>query len=197
MSKGGVVKAYDRATGRLALSDCGYWARSPKGRVASSQNFSRPAEWTREGDEIRVKADFFQINQRVPSPFLFLGFRMFSLSLGRLKSAALWLKSLLVKVLIRKRRSFPLKLRRRILLAADRVEIADEVEREKDAPIQELWSGSKFSSIHMGSSRYFQPQELDAEPADRPLDVKSWDARGVLSHRREAVFGSRAGGGGS
>ena len=42
LSKGGVVKLYDRRTGELAASDCGYWARLSDSRIVSSQSLKRP-----------------------------------------------------------------------------------------------------------------------------------------------------------
>lgn len=167
LSKGGVVRVYDRATSRLALSDCGYWLRLRGGRVASSQALDRASVVVRDGDASRVTVPFVEINQRVPSPVLFLGFRLFSLTVGRLRQAAYWMKQRLVQILVKRRRTLEVVLERSVSLSPTRIHIRDTITGARDAAesIETLRRGDRFATIHMGSSRYFSPQEMEPQPA--------------------------------
>jgi hypothetical protein len=161
LSKGGVLKLYDRTTQRLVLSDCGYWATLPRNKVVSSQSLSRLPIWQHLTDVISIESDFVEVNQRVQTCSLFIGFRLFSLTLGRIPAAAYWLKSLLVNALVRRRRPVKLRLHRRVHLARASIQILDEITSLGKLSVLTLRRGWKFSTIHMGSSRYFQAQELD------------------------------------
>lgn len=159
-SKGGVLKVFSRDPAGSAVSDCGYWGRLASGRVVSSQALMRPARMRSENGEVVVEGDFACVNQRVPAPVLFLGFRVFMLTVGRAQAAAYWIKNLIVHVLVRRRKAAPLRLERRVTFGADSVRVCDRIERTGAAPVSTLRRGDKFSTIHMGSARYFQRQEL-------------------------------------
>jgi hypothetical protein len=160
LSKGGVVKLFEKgAEPRLALSDCGWWGEDGRGRI-SSQVLGRPAQWRRDGDAIEVTTAFARINQRVPTPWLFIAFRLFTLTAGRFAAFARLLKSTIVRLLVSRRRYVPLNLKRRIAFSGVRVELADEVYGDPGLGLRRLAPHPKFASIHMGSARYFQPSEL-------------------------------------
>jgi hypothetical protein len=182
LSKGGVFKLYDRSTGRLAVSDCGYWARVGGGQVASSQSLQRPSHWRRDNGDFCITTDFVMVNQRVQSPLLFILFRAFSITFGRIQAVAYLLKGLLVKVLMQRRRSVPLRLKRRIRLTARGVCISDELTLFGPLRVDLLRRGTKFSTIHMGSSRYFQQAELEVPPDD----ARNW--AGDLRRNRALRF---------
>lgn len=166
LSKGGVVKAFARDGGGSTFTDCGYWARLSGGAVASSQGLSRQRTWQRRGPEVFVNSDFVLVNQRLLRPALLMAFRIFTLTLGRIPEVAYGLKNLLVHVLVKRRRLAPLRLRRRVRLDESGLVISDDVQAVRPSAVVELRRGGKFSSIHMGSSRYFQVQELEADGGD-------------------------------
>jgi len=161
LSKGGVLKVYDKACGQLAVSDCGYWARLASGQVVSTQALNRAPQWKRQPDAWSIESRFVPVNQRVQSPGLFMAFRLFSTTVGRSQTAAYWLKDQLVRALVRPRRPVPLRLIRRIGFQPDVISVDDEVSATGALRVTELKRGQKFASIHMGSSRYFQFQELE------------------------------------
>jgi hypothetical protein len=163
LAKGGVLKVYDRRTRKLAISDCGYWV-SLGGRTASSQGLNRQGSWTVLDGRIEVCAVLVETNQRIMSPWLFVAFRLFSLTLGRLQRIAYWVKNLLVRVLVQRRRTVGMQLIRRIVLERDRVSVVDTLTNPLHLRVEAVFLGQKFSTIHMGSSRYFQLQELDPTP---------------------------------
>ena len=187
--KGGVVKIYDKAHRTLAVSDCGYVARSSSGTVASTQSLRRHSGWTRAPGTCTVETDFVPLLQRLPTPWMFLVFRSFSTTLGRAQLVAYWLKSRLVRFLMHPPRALPLRLTRQVQLGTDAVTIIDEIVAGAGLRIVECRRHEKFGAIHMGSSRYFQWQALDARlgsEADcaqaltehgRARVVWTWDAR--------------------
>ncbi len=193
LSKGGTVKVFAR-DGRLLGLDCGYWTRLVGGGVASSQSFSRDVRWRWDGDAVELEVPFVRVNQTLMTPLLFLGFRLFCLTLGRLRGAAYWLKATLVKQLINRRRPVEPRLRRRIILGRDAVEIEDIITSIPSSHGAPFVGGGRFATIHMGSSRYFQPQDLSpAVAAGDSCLVPS--AGGPLRSRRliaPAALGSGA-----
>jgi hypothetical protein len=160
LSKGGVVKLYDRRSGRPVASDCGYWARLGDRRVVSSQSLTRPPRSKVEGGRIELDAEFVQINQRVMTPWLFMAFRLFSLTWGRFQAIADRIKRILVEVLVRRRRAVPLALKRIVTLLPSEVIVEDTLTGSVGVTVEAVAAGDKFATIHMGSSRYFQAQEL-------------------------------------
>ncbi len=170
-SKGGVLKIYDIKSKRLVFSDCGYWSRIDN-RVVSSQSFSleNPVEYG--VDNISVKADFVRMNQKIMSPFLFLGFRGFMITIGRQKNLALFIKNLLVKTLVKKRKAVDITLERKVSFSASSVTIEDRLNHGSSMKKPVFHLDSKFSTIHMGSARYYQPDELEP-PALAPPEGDS------------------------
>ena len=70
-----------------------------------------------DGGRIELDAEFVQVNQRVMTPWLFMAFRLFSLTWGRFQAIADRIKRILVEALVRRRRTVPLALRRTHYLA--------------------------------------------------------------------------------
>jgi hypothetical protein len=110
-----------------------------------------------------VEADFTRVNQRKQSPWIFVVFRIYSLTFGRVPAAALWIKNLIVYLLVRRRRRLPLRLIRQLRFENDGLTVSDRITLLGKLKIHTLRNEAKFSSIHMGSSRYFQYQELETE----------------------------------
>lgn len=165
LQKGGVVKLFDRERRRLVGSDCGWIGRLRRGGVVSSQ-WSDPARRIELGDgSVRVEGSFVRVSRPVMTPWSFLAFRLFTLTLGRLPKIATWVKSLLVRVLIYRKRDVPLRFSRTITLEEDHVEILDRL--SGTAELASLERGEVFTTIHMGSSRYFVPHELGLEGSGR------------------------------
>lgn len=183
LSKGGSVKVFDTA-GRILGVDCGYWTHLSNGKTFSSQSFSGFPLWTDNGNTLQVEVPFVQINQKIMTPLLFLGFRIFSLSLGRLPAMARKIKSLLAKVLIHRRREIGLRLIRRITISVEGVHIEDRVENKTIFRLDFVTRGVKFATIHMGSSRYFQPQELEVpDHADETIPIDLMPGQSVILSR--------------
>jgi hypothetical protein len=190
VSKGGVVKVFDRQRRQLVFSDCGYIARSGRGRLATTQYLEpgRAAEVNENG--IAMESAFMQTRRTIMRPVPFIGFRAFTLTIGRLAGAGRWLKRQLVRVLIHTRRPLDARMHRTITFAEDRVTVTDRLEGPALARFRSLERGETFTTIHMGSSRYFIANELDAHAAahdhDRAVDAVTLKNGGEL--RRVVAF---------
>jgi hypothetical protein len=163
MAKGGVVKVYDKVRRTLALSDCGYVARLRGGTVATTQSLRRRQAWTRSPGTCTVETDFVPARLQLPTTGRFVLLRGFSATLGRGQRAGSWLKNRLVQFLMRPSPAIALRLTRQVELGANTVTIADEIVAGDGLRLAECRRHPKFAAIHMGSSRYFQWQELDAQ----------------------------------
>jgi len=173
-SKGGVFKVFDRKAGRLVRSDSGFVGRMENGRLVASQALDRSRRADVDDDRITLEAPFYAVNRTVFRPWTFLVFRLVNLTLARVPAVAYWVKSLLVKVLITRRRSVPLTLERTFMLGQTGVAVQDHLRASRPLPLVSLERQDTFSTVHMGSSRYFQINELalaDPEAVKTERDV--------------------------
>ena len=170
--KGGVFKLFDRSNRRLVRANSGYVGRLHNGNAFSSQ-WSDPKRSIRLlHDEVHLEGAFYQISRPVMDPWRFLGFRLFSLTAGRYPRAAAWLKRLLVRVLIYRKREIPLAFRRVIRLRDDGIEVRDHLQGSNDS-IRDITALDAFTTVHMGSSKYFVPHELGDltdDPFGKPIE---------------------------
>jgi hypothetical protein len=115
------------------------------------------------------------------NPITFLGFRVFTLTTGLVPAIAKWMKALLVKVLIYRKKDMPLEFERTIRFLDDAVEVEDRL--QGDAPVAELEQEDFFTTIHMGSSRYFVPHEMRLPVASLDPLVPAELPEGVVRKR--------------
>jgi len=165
-AKGGVLKVFDRERGALAYSDCGYVGRVRGGGSVSSQyhDLHRPTR-VAEG-VIELEGDLAAFKRPTMTPVMFVAFRMFTLTAGRLPGLARWLKARLVKTLIYRRSSIKVRFTRRIEFADTSVRVLDRLAGPDGASLTELRREGRFTTIHMGSSRYFILNELSPSPGE-------------------------------
>jgi hypothetical protein len=156
------------------LSDCGWVGRTHDGRIASTQyqDNARPVRLT--DNSFQIEGNLHKASRPVMSPLRFLAFRLFSLTIGRSAAAGRWLKKQLVRVLIYRKQTLPVQFRRVIELAEDRVTLRDELKGDHEGNLTSLERGALFTTIHMGSSRYFITSELDAVTAAAMDAGDSW-----------------------
>lgn len=190
--KGGVIKVFDRSKGVLAYSDCGYVGRLKGGAFCASQYEDEDRVVQVDKDRITVHGGFAQISKPVMKPLKFMAFRAFNLTAGQVPSLAFWMKNLLVKTLIYRKKSLPIRFERTIDLSARRVAVQDRLTAEGGVKVTELRWEPVFTTIHMGSSRYFIPNELevskalDATAPAQPIDPSRLASTLVVE--REVTF---------
>jgi hypothetical protein len=180
---------FDRDRRTLAYSDCGYVGRLTSGKLCSTQYFDpeRPVRCDDEG--IEVSGSLMQFARPVMTPFRFLGFRMFSLTVGRIGTLGRWLKRYLVKVLIYRRRPLDLSFRRHIRFGDTGITVVDEIGGPAAGQLASLRWGALFTTIHMGSSRYFIENELRSGSAARTVEIALDEVRKGTRLTREVRVG--------
>ena len=190
LSKGGVLKAFDRESRRLICDDCGYLGRMKAGGVISSQWFDDAWNVDVSDDRVTVSGRFYAIKKPMMKPWRFMGFRLFSLTIGRVPAVGYWLKRVLVRVLVYRKCELDFTFKRSIAFGDDGFELRDELKSPLAHKIEKIERVDTFATIHMGSSRYFVPHQLitdrNAEPAERIVDLTRLGS-GVVLERRVKV----------
>ncbi len=181
-SKGGVVKLFNRHTGRLTYSDCGYIGKQSDGKRVTSQYFDPSRSVEAEAGKLTVTTAFVRISRPTMQPWLFLGFRAFCLTFGQFASIARWLKQRLVSVLIYRRQIVAIEMKRTIEFEEMQVTVRDQLSGSDLERLAEFWWEPAFTTIHMGSSRYFVAHELDQGEFGRE-QPESLDRRRVSGQR--------------
>jgi hypothetical protein len=194
VAKGGVTKVFDRGTRTLAYCDCGYIGRLRDGRIISSQHNDVGRPIVVDDRKIVIEGTFVAVPKPLMQPGRFIAFRVFSLTLGRAAGLGRWLKARLVKALIYRKQAIDIHLTRTIEFDNAQVAISDHISGPDGARVEVLELGSVFTTIHMGSSRYFIANELhettpseQAANAIRPEEI----AAGVTRRRIVAFAGER------
>lgn len=161
LAKGGVIKVFDRTKQTLVYSDCGYIGQLRGGQILSSQYQDHGRLHLVRPERIEVEGAFFEVSRPRMETLRFVVFRLFMLSIGRLSSLGQWLKRYLVKVLIYRKRALNIRFKRIIEFDETSVSINDEISGPDGARVENLHWGEVFTTIHMGSSRYFINNELN------------------------------------
>jgi hypothetical protein len=153
LSKGGTVSVFDKGSSRLAARHSGLLILD-NGRAFTSQDYtlSPQVSWQDEGRSATIEVPWKSVGTTVFSTWLFLAFRLFTVTVGRSAAISARVKALLVHALIRRKRRPPVTHRRTIRVADTGVEIADVV---SGAPAgATLQAVEHFTAVHMGSSLY-------------------------------------------
>ena len=157
ISKGGVIKEYDKRSGDKLCDDCGYIGLLKSGEMISTQNLCKPA-YNFNRDKLVIYADFYEIKQPIPDPYKFLVFRFFILVLGNIHWFREVIKRLLVRSLLNNSKRVKFKLVREVSFTFP-LKIKDHIEPEEaEDKFVYLKHGIKFSTIHMASAKYWHYQ---------------------------------------
>jgi len=194
-SKGGVIKIFDRSLGKLVFSDCGYVGRLGGGRLASTQYQDHARRVSVKPDRIDVHGAFSEMSRPTMTPPRFLFFRLFTLSLGRFGGLGRRLKRYMVELLIYRRRALNLGFKRTIEFDESTVRISDSLSGPDASRLESLRWGQQFTTIHMGSSRYFIANELNETAASQGPSFDEIDPKEVVSGltvQRVCSFGEGA-----
>jgi hypothetical protein len=185
ISNGGVVKVFDKSSGQKIHDDAGYLARLNDGRFISTQMtvFDRMAAYSRES--IHLVSPFYQVLRSIPTPFQFTLLRLANITVMN----SIWLgnliKKVLVLMLIKGEKRFPIELDRTINFKETSVEIVDQISMQSKLILVSLECGMPFSSIHMASSRYFQGQPAVNEMETYTVDISQLMNDGKITRRIE------------
>jgi SAM-dependent methyltransferase len=161
LAKGGVVKVFDRQSGRLLLNDCGIIGRLTDGRVVTSQwiDLAHESHADEQGWEVRGYL------QEVPSHKLFtplknLLFRGCLVAFGWSPRFSHLLKGYIRKTLMLGSHPIPARFQRRFSLHEATLSLTDTLHLEGNIRFADLAVGDEFFVRYVPQSRYFQSQEL-------------------------------------
>ena len=188
VAKGGVLKVFDRARKRRVYSDCGFVGRLRSGHPFSSQSFEPKREASVTNHEISVSGGFYIISRPTMTPPRFVAFRMFTLTANRLPYLAQRLKAMLVKVLIHGRKRLDIDFRRTIRFEDLGIHVGDEIRGDGGSLVETLHRGAVFTTIHMGSSQYFIPNELEESAGEDDRIEPGAIAAGVTLDRKIVIL---------
>jgi len=180
-SKGGVIKIFDRSLRKLVFSDCGYVGHLGGGRLVSTQYQDHTRLVGVRPDRIEVQGVFSEMSRPKMTPQRFLLFRLFTLSLGRFGGLGRRLKRYMVDLLIYRRRALNLDFKRTIEFDESAVRISDHLSGPDAGRLESLRWSEQFTTIHMGSSRYFIANELNDTAASHDPSFKEIDPKEIAS----------------
>lgn len=157
VSKGGVIKEFDKNVSKKLYDDCGYIGKLKTGKMISTQKLSKP-DYVFSENGLQIHADFYEINQSIPDPLKFFFLRFFNLALGRIHWIREGVKRILVKTLLTNSKKANYRLDRKVSFEFPlKVEDSFNLEVSNDK-FEYLKHGIKFSTIHMATSKYFYRQ---------------------------------------
>jgi hypothetical protein len=171
---GGAVVVYRKNTEgewRLAGEDGGYLMREGDKRYVSRVPASGRASQVTDR-EIRVEADFYLSLHEDLKTYQMVALRILNSTVLRVQWMADLFRRVVVRRLMGNRVKAAARLRRTVILEEDAVVVNDVVDGTGDATLHRT---RRASGIHMASSRYFQPSELEAGPGgwDEPAPTTS------------------------
>ncbi len=161
LAKGGVVKIFDKETGRLRLNDCGLIGQLADGRLVSSQwvDPDYHGQETEDGWEVSGYLNVIPSN-KLFTPLKNIIFRSALIAFGWSPTFSHKLKGQIRKTLILGQRSVPVHFRRRLHLTEKQALLIDQLKIEGNLRFQSLSVGDEFFVRYVPQSRYFQAQEL-------------------------------------
>jgi hypothetical protein len=153
LSKGGTVSVFDKTTRRLCARHAGLIATGG-GKRFTSQDYSlspalRPAP---DGRSVDLEVPWKTLGTTVFGPTLFLLFRVFTLTLGRLPAVSRRVKELLVHTLIRRKTRPAVQHTRHLAIIEHGIEIRDVL--QFPAGVAGFSAVEQFTAVHMGSALY-------------------------------------------
>lgn len=156
IKKGGVLYAFEKH--KCIKIDCGVVFSNNKNVLGSTNFWDPDIKYTIENDEITIESRVVEMPKKLPTPIEFLAIRMLSLTLFKSYFFREYIKKALVKFLITKKRFWPVKNKRKVLIGG-KLKIIDESYIPRGySKIDEIFN---FIPVHMASKGYWQIQDED------------------------------------
>ncbi len=162
LSKGGVCRIFDKHTQQLVFEDAGYLVRAAKSLWTSQRIGVGRRMNVAPVNQVACETHFCQVNQEVLSPAKFLLMRLLNLTLFRNLTFGAWIRHMVVARLITQKRIGPIRLARRITFGEDKITFYDRLFLDALLRVESVSLPRAFTAIHMGSSKYFHPAELNS-----------------------------------
>jgi len=196
-SKGGVVKIFNKESHSLEAAHSGYLLEAENGKAWSTQFHERNKVQGLEdcsGKEVAprtecrfsVEAAFYGVvPMRLFTPFRFLLFRIFVLTIGRNVAVNNWVKRhIIIGLVIHRRKRSAMRAIREFTFAEDGLTIRDELTGLAKISAVRLRAADIFTTIYMGSSKYYRHMEsLTDRLSDKNLIDLIRASGGVLTYQ--------------
>ena len=193
LAKGGVIKVFDKKSGRLELNDCGLIGRLDDGRVVTTQWVDPDYESTVDEDGFLVRGLLHSVpSNKVFTPLKHMVFRGVLLLLGWNPRLAHILKGRIRHMLILNQKPVPVRFCRRLRLGERDISLCDELKLDGRVTFERLTVGDEFAVRYVPQSRFFQSQELNVEGTDiDETSLKELHEEGVLTIETQLHEGRR------
>lgn len=182
-AKGGVVKHFALADGRLRVNNCGIWGQLADGKLFTSQWIDEAHQVEQTPDRLTIAGRCHVAPMKLFTPLKFIVFRVVMLLLGWHTGLAYQLKGLIRRMLMLGARPLPVRFERTIAFENGTIRVHTRIMLEGNAHVKQLQIGDEFPARYVPQSRYFQPQELDVR--GHVLDA---DEVGRLNEARSAAW---------
>ena len=164
LAKGGVVKVFEKATGRLIVNDCGVIGKLDNGKVVTTQWVDSTYECQSDNTGWQVSGHLNIVpSNKLFSPLKMIIFRATLIALGWSPRLSHFMKGSIRKSLMLGNRPAPVAFRRSFRFDGEGVTLEDEIRLEGKSKVESLSIGDEFFVRYVPQSRYFQSQELEVK----------------------------------
>jgi hypothetical protein len=173
-NKAGVIKVYTvNAQPKCIFDDSGFFLICSNGKRLANQRLdpSFIVDYSSENECIGISGQFHEEKYSKPSTLSMLLLRTVLLTIGRSERISRLIKNKIREELILTKVLFPLEFEKKVFVKDDQILIEDILKMTSNVEIHDLKIGSKVSTIHVSSSKYFQKQELDIIENELPNSV--------------------------
>ena len=160
LKKGGVLYICSKGNTTHSDVDAGVALKLQNGKILTTQGLNCTKIALLDKGEILLETELTEINQVTQSSFKFTLLRLLALTSLLHASFAIFTKRVLVNVLVSRRKRYKVFSIRNLKFSSNSVQITDHVKINKGFRLSNVYYGGRFSTIHMGSARYFEWQEL-------------------------------------
>jgi hypothetical protein len=198
LARGGVVKLYRLPDGQPLLLDSGILAELASGSVCTSQWIDPAYEQVFAEDGFSVRGSCHVVPTQTFTPLRMMAFRTFLLGLGWHHRLARGAKGLIRSVLTTRSRRAPLDFHRQVTIRRDHLVVTDRLRLRPGGRVQRVLVGDDLPLRYVPQSRYFQPEELEAqglELADEELARLNSGAEVTIRREVSPQAGRRSDGG--
>ncbi len=169
-NKGGVFKLFNKD--KLVYSDAGLIAKNKSILMSQIVNDNQISF----ENNIKINGYFCSVSNPILDTKKFIIFRIMLITLFKSKILSKFLKNILTKKLILKKKNTPLEFTRELIFSNQGLEVKDYIQGE--IRLQKLYIGTDHTGIYVASSRYYQESvlkewiELDVRKFNKQKNLK-------------------------
>lgn len=180
ISNGGVAKIFDKSESKQVFNDSGYVAKLQNGLHLTNQITNIGNTFSASANVIEFTVPFYQMVNVINTPTKTVILRLLNLTIMRNKLIGNCIKSIIIRMLITKKKKSPLYLKREITFNEEQITIKDVITNDQRINLRWLEAGRRFCGIHMASAGYFESyQACHLGNKVRSIDVGPLNSTGL------------------